>query len=88
MVELKVVSPTTGKWGEAFLQALWSHPDALEPVVKGQRSGIKMGYHERSKSEASRLRFIPYIFASVILIAKGNREDLFGDLEMQIEYPH
>jgi len=49
---------------------MWFHPDALEPVMKAQRNGIKMGYHERSKSETSRLYFITYIFANVILIAK------------------
>jgi hypothetical protein len=56
--------------------------------MRGKRSGIKMGYHDRSKSEASRLCFIAYIFANIILIAKGNRKNFFGDLEMRIEYPH
>ena len=67
------------KVGETFLQTMWVHPEALEPVMKGQRSGIKVGYHERSKSEASRLCFIIYIFASVILIAKDNGKNCSGD---------
>jgi hypothetical protein len=35
---------------------MWSHPDLLEPIMKGRYSDIEMSDHERSKS--SMLRFM------------------------------
>jgi hypothetical protein len=38
--------------GEAHLPATLSHSILLEPVLRGQNSGINMSDHERSRSQS------------------------------------
>jgi hypothetical protein len=85
-----VVCTIAGKWGGSLLTTMCSHLDSLAPVTKGQRSGVKYGYRDRSKSEASKLYFKAdiYMFVSVTLIAKGSGKQYFGALKMQIESPY
>jgi hypothetical protein len=43
---------------EANLQAMWSHPGLLEPVMAGQNNGIKTGDHKRSKPRTLRFMIV------------------------------
>ena len=49
LIELRVTCKIRECWPSA-----WSHPDSSEPVTKVRNNVVKMGSHERSKSETSR----------------------------------